>query len=45
VVGDAVDQSRMAALIAEHGVAVIHFAASISVPDSVRDSVGYYQLR
>src|SRR5262245_63010662 len=38
VVGDAGDQARVAALIAEHGVdAVIHFAASIVVPDSVRD--------
>ena len=44
VVGDAGDQSRVAALIAEHGVdAVIHFAASIVVPDSVRDPLGYYR--
>jgi UDP-glucose 4-epimerase len=44
VVGDAGDQSRLAALIAEHGVdAVIHFAASIVVPDSVRDPLGYYR--
>ena len=34
----------MARLIAEHGVdAVIHFAASIVVPDSVRDPLGYYR--
>jgi UDP-glucose 4-epimerase len=34
----------VAALIAEHGVdAVIHFAASIVVPDSVRDPLGYYR--
>ena len=34
----------MAALIAEHGVdAIIHFAASIVVPDSVADPLGYYR--
>jgi UDP-glucose 4-epimerase len=44
MVGDAGDQARVAALIAEHGVdAVIHFAASIVVPDSVRDPLGYYR--
>ena len=44
VVGDVGDQARVAALIAEHGVdAVIHFAASIVVPDSVRDPLGYYR--
>src|SRR5437867_2155113 len=44
VIGDAGDQSRVAALIAEHRVdAVIHFAASIVVPDSVRDPLGYYR--
>jgi UDP-glucose 4-epimerase len=43
VVGDTGDQTRVAALLAEHGVeAVIHFAASIVVPDSVRDPLGYY---
>jgi UDP-glucose 4-epimerase len=42
VVGDAGDQPRVAALIAEHRVdAVIHFAASIIVADSVRDPLGY----
>ena len=31
-------------VIAEHGVeAIIHFAASIVVPDSVADPLGYYQ--
>ena len=36
VVGETGDQARVAALIAEHGVdAIIHFAASIVVPDSV----------
>jgi UDP-glucose 4-epimerase len=43
-IGDAGDQSRVAALIAEHRVdAVLHFAASIVVPDSVRDPLGYYR--
>jgi UDP-glucose 4-epimerase len=44
VVGDAGDQARVTTLIAEHGVdAVIHFAASIVVPESVRDPLGYYR--
>jgi UDP-glucose 4-epimerase len=44
VVGETGDQARVAALIAEHKVdAVIHFAASIVVPDSVRDPLGYYR--
>jgi UDP-glucose 4-epimerase len=43
VVGETGDQPLVAALIAEHKVdAVIHFAASIVVPDSVRDPLGYY---
>src|SRR5262245_34743487 len=44
VVGDAGDQSRVGALIAAHRIdAIIHFAASIVVPDSVRDPLGYYR--
>jgi UDP-glucose 4-epimerase len=44
VVGETGDQRRVAALIAEHRVdAVIHFAASIVVPDSVRDPLSYYR--
>jgi UDP-glucose 4-epimerase len=44
VIGDTGDQARVAALMTEHGVdAVIHFAASIVVPDSVRDPPGYYR--
>jgi UDP-glucose 4-epimerase len=44
VIGDIADQARVAALIAEHRVdAVVHFAASIVVPDSVRDPLGYYR--
>src|ERR1700722_12444921 len=44
VVGETGDQALVAALIAEHGIdAVIHFAASIVVPDSVADPLGYYR--
>jgi UDP-glucose 4-epimerase len=44
VIGDVGDQPRVAALIAEHRVdAIIHFAASVTVPDSVRDPLGYYR--
>ena len=43
-VGDTGDQALVTRLIGEHGVdAVIHFAASIVVPDSVRDPLGYYR--
>jgi UDP-glucose 4-epimerase len=44
VVGESGDQSLVASLIARHGVdAIIHFAASIVVPDSVADPLGYYR--
>jgi UDP-glucose 4-epimerase len=44
VVGETGDQALVAALIAEHGVdAIIHFAASIVVPDSVANPLGYYR--
>jgi UDP-glucose 4-epimerase len=44
IAGDAGDQSRVSALIAAHRIdAIIHFAASIVVPDSVRDPLGYYR--
>jgi UDP-glucose 4-epimerase len=44
VVGDTGDQARVAALVAEHRVdAIIHFAASIVVPESVADPLGYYR--
>jgi UDP-glucose 4-epimerase len=44
VVAESGDQSRVAALIAEHAVdAVIHFAASVVVPDSVRNPLAYYR--
>jgi len=44
VVGDTGDQALVAKLIREHNVeAIIHFAASIVVPDSVADPLGYYR--
>jgi UDP-glucose 4-epimerase len=44
VVGETGDQGLVAGLLAEHGVdAIIHFAASIVVPESVADPLGYYR--
>jgi len=44
VVGDTGDQALVSALIAEHAIeAIVHFAASIVVPDSVADPLGYYR--
>src|ERR1700753_548048 len=44
IVGETGDQPLVADLIARHGVdAIIHFAASIVVPDSVADPLGYYR--
>jgi UDP-glucose 4-epimerase len=44
IVGETGDQSLVAKLIADQGVdAIIHFAASIVVPDSVTDPLGYYR--
>jgi UDP-glucose 4-epimerase len=44
IVGDMGDQRLIASLIAQHGVtAIMHFAASIVVPDSVRDPLNYYR--
>ena len=43
VAGSTGDGELVAQTIARHGVtAIIHFAASIVVPDSVRDPLGYY---
>jgi UDP-glucose 4-epimerase len=43
VVGDIGDQSLVSRLIRQHQIeAIIHFAASVIVPDSVRDPLGYY---
>lgn len=42
--GDIHDTARLRAAIREHGVdAVMHFAAWLSVGDSVRDPAGYYR--
>jgi UDP-glucose 4-epimerase len=44
VVGDVGDQALIGDVIRTHSVnEVIHFAASIVVPDSVRDPLGYYR--
>src|ERR1044071_5887932 len=44
ILGETGDQPLVAKLIKDHGVeAVIHFAASIVVPDSVADPLGYYR--
>ncbi len=44
VVGETGDQPLVTQLIRDHNIdAIIHFAASIVVPDSVRDPLGYYR--
>lgn len=44
VVGGSGDQALVGKIICDHDVdAIIHFAASIVVPDSVRDPLGYYR--
>jgi UDP-glucose 4-epimerase len=44
IVGETGDQALVARIIRDHGIdAIIHFAASIVVPDSVRDPLGYYR--
>lgn len=44
VVGGSGDQALVGKIIRDHDVdAIIHFAASIVVPDSVRDPLGYYR--
>lgn len=43
VMGDCGDRNLVARLIAEHSVdAIIHFAGSVVVPDSVSDPLAYY---
>ncbi len=43
-IGDAADENLVEGVIASHGVdAIIHFAGSIVVPDSLRDPLGYYR--
>ena len=42
--GDIADQALIARLIAEHGIgAIIHFAGSIVVPESVANPLAYYE--
>ncbi len=44
VVGDSGDQALVASVIRQYRIdAIIHFAASIVVPNSVRDPLGYYR--
>ena len=44
IVGNVGDQTLVERLAREHAVsAIIHFAGSIVVPDSVRDPLGYYR--
>jgi UDP-glucose 4-epimerase len=44
VVGDVGDQALLTSVIKTHAITeIIHFAASIVVPDSVRDPLGYYR--
>jgi UDP-glucose 4-epimerase len=44
VVGDTGDQPLVASIIAEHRIdAIIHFAASTVVPESVADPLAYYR--
>lgn len=44
VVGDVSDSALVARVLAEHGIdAVIHFAGSIIVPESVSDPLKYYR--
>jgi UDP-glucose 4-epimerase len=44
VKGDTGDGGLMRSVIAQHGVtAIIHFAASVVVPESVSDPLGYYR--
>jgi UDP-glucose 4-epimerase len=43
VIGDVADEDLVGRLIAEHKIeAIIHFAGSIVVPESVADPLGYY---
>lgn len=43
-VGDVADQDLVSSLIGKHGIdAIIHFAGSIVVPESITDPLGYYE--
>jgi UDP-glucose 4-epimerase len=44
IVGDTGDQNLVGQIIREHNVdSIVHFAAWLVVPDSVRDPLGYYK--
>jgi len=44
IVGESGDEALVGSIVAAHRVtAIIHFAASIAVPDSVADPLGYYR--
>jgi len=44
VVGDVADSALIGSIIREHGIdAIIHFAGSIIVPESMADPLGYYE--
>ena len=44
IVGDVGDEALTAAIVRQHGIdAIIHFAGSIVVPESVADPLGYYR--
>jgi UDP-glucose 4-epimerase len=44
IVGDTGDRNLVAQIIVKHEVnSIIHFAASLVVPDSVKDPLGYYK--
>jgi UDP-glucose 4-epimerase len=44
IVGDTGDQTLVSRLLTEYGIdTILHFAASLIVPDSVRDPLAYYR--
>jgi UDP-glucose 4-epimerase len=44
IIGDSGDQDLVAQIICEHNVdSIVHFAARLVVPDSVKDPLGYYK--
>ena len=44
IVGETGDQTLVGRIIREYGIdSIIHFAASVVVPDSVRDPLAYYR--
>jgi UDP-glucose 4-epimerase len=44
VIGDTGDQALVTNLLRDHGIeSIVHFAASVVVPDSMRDPLAYYR--